>query len=271
MNKDQFHQRIKEILSNNRGEHDSPSRDFHDALSKEVVGRSGKDWDDEVAAQVIREFEWATNTPPRTIELPEDEIKDIIKTFLVDRGYTLAQIPEQDHKTPDCYIENEDHKYLSEIKSPVLGFDTESGVYKFKTTHRKILNFIHTAVKQFEELDSGHRIPRVLVYASVHPQLNRHSFMDALQGGVVGQGGSKSPDFSKTPTYTSTLPLLPEVDMYVWFQVSNTHKNLYQVTYFINEDSTHVSESLDLAKTLSRNRLSSMDGTVLLKHNKKTS
>ncbi|QQS19471.1 hypothetical protein IPL85_04290 [Candidatus Saccharibacteria bacterium] len=75
MNKDRFHKRLKEILSANRGPHNSPDKQFHEVMNKEVQGRSKKDWDEEVAAQVIREFEWATGTLPKSKEIPESEIK----------------------------------------------------------------------------------------------------------------------------------------------------------------------------------------------------
>ena len=75
MNKEQFHKRLKEILSVNHGPNNSPDKQFHDTLTNEVRGRSKKDWDEEVAAQVMREFEWATGTLPKSNELSEDEIQ----------------------------------------------------------------------------------------------------------------------------------------------------------------------------------------------------
>ena len=94
MNESQFHKRLKEILSANRGPNNSPDEQFHDVMHNEVLGRSKKGWDENIAAQVIREFEWATGTPPKSIELPEDEIKSLFKKFLTDRGHTFTAIPE---------------------------------------------------------------------------------------------------------------------------------------------------------------------------------
>ncbi len=201
MNKDQFHKRLKEILSANQGPYNSPNEQFHDTFTKEVQGRSKKDWDEEVAAQVMREFEWATGTQPRSNELPESEIKSIFQKFLADRSYTFTAIPEDKRKTPDNYIKGHEQKYICEIKSPESKLDLETRVYKFKTSHRKILDFIHTALKQFKSLDSRHHLPRVLVFTSITMQLNWKSFTDAIQGGVIDQQGSRSPDFSKTPVY----------------------------------------------------------------------
>lgn len=264
MNKEQFHKRLKEILSANRGPNNSPDEQFHEVLDNEVRSRAKKDWDENVAAQVIREFEWATGTLPKSIELGENKIKAILTKFLLDRGYTFPPIPEDTRQTPDNYIEDDGSKYVCEVKSPVLKLDLETRVYKFKTTHRKILDFIHTATKQFQSLDAEHNLPRVLVFTSITPQLNWKSFTDAIQGGVIDQEGNRSPDFSKTPVYTSTLPLLSSVDLYIWFQVSGTGDKFYQVSYFVNERSAHRTDCMALVGKLSQTKLSSMDNMISL-------
>lgn len=89
-------------------------------------------------------------------------------------------------------------------------------------------------------------------------QLNWKSFTDAIQGGVVDQKGHLSPDFTKTPVYTSTLPLLSDVDLYIWFQVSETGDKFYQVSYFINEKSKYAGECVELVKNLSLIKASNM-------------
>jgi hypothetical protein len=227
-------------------------------MTLEVQGRSKKDWDEEVAAQIIREFEQLTGTLPKSKELPEDDIKAIFEKFLADRDYAFTAIPEDTRKTPDNYIEGKKRKYICEIKSPESKLDSETQVYKFKTSHRKILIFIHTAVKQFMSLDSEHHLPRVLVFTSISMPLNWKSFTDAIQGGVVDQKGKRSPDFSKTPVYTSTMPLLADVDLYIWFQVSEAGDKFYQVSYFINEKSKYAQECVELVKNLSLIKVSSM-------------
>jgi len=235
-------------------------------MTKEVQSRSKKDWDEEIAVQVIREFEQLTGMLPKSKELPEDDIKAIFEKFLADRDYIFTAIPEDTRKTPDNYIEGKKRKYICEIKSPESKLDLETQVYKYKTSHRKILDFIHTAVKQFKSLDSQHQLPRVLVFTSITMQLNWKSFTDAIHGGVVDQMGNRSPDFSKTPVYTSTLPLLADVDLYVWFQVSEAGDKFYQVSYFINDKSQHVQECVELVKNLSLIQVSNMgmDNVILL-------
>lgn len=267
MDKDKFHKRLKEILSASRGPNNSPDKQFHEVMDNEVQGRSGKDWDEAVASQVIREFEWATGTLPKSNELPESAIKTILKKFLEDRDYTFTPIPEDTRQTPDNYIEGNDRQYICEIKSPELKLDLETQVYKYKTTHRKILDFIHTAVKQFKSLNPTHEIPRVLVFTSISMQLNWKSFTDAIQGGVIDQKGARSPDLSKTPVYTSTLPLLSDVDLYIWLQVSGSGDKFYQASYIINIDSKHSQECMELVTNLSRIKVSNMgmDNIISLK------
>lgn len=264
MDRTQFHKRLKEILSANRGPNNSPDEQFHEIFDNEVRSRAKKEWDGNIAAQVIREFEWATGTPPKSIELSEDKIKALLTEFLSDRGYAFPQIPEDTRQTPDNYIETDQKKYICEVKSPVLKLDLETQVYKFKTTHRKILDFIHTATKQFRSLDAEHQLPRVLVFTSTTPQLNWKSFTDAIQGGVIDQQGNRSPDFSKTPAYTSTLPLLSNIDLYIWLQVSGTDDKFYQASYFITEISVHKADCMALVSRLSQIKLSSMDNIIRL-------
>ncbi|NDD84383.1 hypothetical protein EBZ38_08955 [bacterium] len=258
MDKDEFHRRIKDILSANRGPNNSPDKHFHEVMDMEVQGRSGKTWDKSIAAQVIREFEWATGTQPKSNELPESAIKNLFKKYLEDRDYDFTPIPEDIRPTPDNYIEGKDRKYICEIKSPELKLDLETQVYKYKTTHRKILDFIHTAVKQFNSLNTTHDIPRVLVFTSISMQLNWKSFTDAIQGGVIDQKGARSPDLSKTQVYTNTLPLLSEVDLYIWLQVSKSGDKFYQASYIINEKSKHIDDCMELVRNLSKIKVSNM-------------
>ncbi len=264
MKKDEFHSRLKEILSAISSPYNSPAEQFHDMMNKEVQGRSKKGWDENVAAQVMREFEWATGTLTKSNELPESRIKSIFEKFLADRVYSFTAIAEDKKPTPDSYIEDKKRKYICEIKSPELKLDLENQVYKFKTTHRKILDFIHIAIKQFNSLDSKHELPRVLVFTSTNPQLNWKSFTDAIHGGVIDRNGNRSPDFSKTPVYTSTLPLLLDIDLYIWFQVGSVGDKFYQASYFVDEESVHNKECMELVSGLSRTKLSNMDNLFSL-------
>jgi len=272
MNEPQFHKRLKEILTTTRrGKHDSSLADIHQAFHNNVLGKSGGGtWNEDIAAKEMQQIEWAFNIQPKEViiaaSVKEADVIDVLVKFLEDRGYKYTHIEEGAKKTPEGYIDGFGMRYLCEVKSPELKFDHCAAPfgYKFATAHRKILNFIHTAIKQFKSHDTDHELPHILMYTSAHPQLNRKSFLDAIQGGIIDQQGKRSPDFSKTPAYTSTLPLLSNIDLYIWFQVSGSGDKFYQASYFINEGSTHKADCIALVGNLSHIKLSSMDNIILL-------
>ncbi len=271
MNEDQFHKRIKQILaSTKRGKHDSPPVKIHEAFHNDVLGRSSGTWDEGIAAQEIQIIEQIFRVQPEAVteasEVKEADVIGALIQFLKEREHSYTPIKVGTTKTPEGYIDGLGKRYLCEVKSPELKFDHSAAPfgYKFATSHRKILDFIHTAIKQFKSQDSGHKLPHILIYTSAHPQLHWKSFLDSIQGGVVNQKGHRSPDFSNTQVYKSTLPLIMDVDLYVWFQVGTSSKNFNQVSYFINETSKHRHECIDLVSSLSRTRLSSMDNIISL-------
>jgi hypothetical protein len=271
MDESQFHKRIKQILaSTKRGKYDSPPAEIHDAFHNDVLGRSGGTWDEAIAAQEIHQIEQIFGVQPQAVtEARSVKEADVIGTliqFLQEREYTYTPIEVGAAKTPDGYIDGYGKKYLCEVKSPELKFDHSAAPfgYKFATSHRTILDFIHTATKQFESQDTGHELPHILIYTSAHPQLHWKSFLDAIQGGVADQKGQRSPDLSTTPVYESTLPLLANIDLYVWFQVSGTGDKFYQVSYFVNQKSKFSKECVELINNLSLIKVSSMDNVISL-------
>jgi hypothetical protein len=255
MSPKEFHIRIKEILLANRDSRNSPNEQFHDMFDNEVKKRSGKEWDEAVAAQVIREFEWATNTQSKRDDISEPNIKVMFNAFMKDRGYSVTPIAEGNEKTPDVLIERGGRSYLGEIKSPILNFDVQAQLYKFKTSHTKILDHIHKATKQFTEQDEGHKMPWVLVFTSSHAQLHWGTFTDALRGGVVQRDGKRNPDFSNTDVYKSTIPLIAQIDAFIWLQANGKSKTIHQAIYASNNLSEHSDETHQLIEELSAVKL----------------
>jgi hypothetical protein len=272
MNKDQFHKRIKQILSSTkRGRHDSSPAEIHDSFHNDVLGKSGGVWDDAIAANEMQQIERVFDMQPDVVRVAAsvkeaDVISTLVK-FLEARGYRYTPIQVGKVKTPEGYIDDTNKKYLCEVKSPELKFDHGEAPfgYKFATSHRKILSFIHTAIKQFKSQDVEHQLPHILIYTSAHPQLHWKSFTDAIHGGVVNQRGGRSPDLSETPVYKSTLPLLSNIDLYIWFQVSGQGDKFNQVSYFLNENSAYIEDCRKLVTRLSKSKVSEMDNvfTVL--------
>lgn len=249
MNKGEFHKRIKEILSVNQDERNSPNERLHDMLSREVKGRSKKDWDEDTAVQVIREFEWITNTQPKRDDISEPNIKTMISGFMQDRDYLAISIAEGAEKTPDFYVEKNDLIYLVEVKSPILNFNVQKQLYMFKTSHTKILGHIHTAIKQFKEQDRNHELPWVLLFTSSHAQLNWSTFVDVLHGTPVDEAKRS------TPAYTSTVPLIEQIDGFIWLQASGVTKKFHQASYLANTSSAHRGKVKKLISDLSAIRL----------------
>lgn len=272
MNEDEFHKRIKRILANTkRGEYDSSPDEIHEAFHNDILGKGGGRWDETVAVKEMQLIERAFNVQPEatisaTSVKETDAIEALVK-FLKERECEYSPIKTGSAKTPEGYIGGFDQRYLCEVKSPKLKFDHNAAPfgYKFSTTHRKLLNFIHTAIKQFESHDAEHELPHILIYTSAHPQLHWKSFIDAIQGGAIDQKGNRSPDLSNAPVYKSTLPLLSGIDLYIWFQVSAASKKFYQVSYFISEKSMYKNECVELVGNLSHIRLSSMDNVILVR------
>lgn len=269
MNESQFHKRIKQILSSiKRSEHDSSPAEIHEAFHRDVLGKSGGVWNDAVAAQEMQQIEWAFNVQPEPVVkaalVKEPDVIANLINFLRERDYTYIPIKEGTNKTPEGYIEGHNKTYLCEVKSPELKFDHSAAPYgyKYATAHRKILSFIHTAIEQFNSQDPGHTSPHILIYTSAHPQLNWKSFTDAVQGGVVNQNGERSLDFSKTPVYLSTSPLLSKIDLYIWFQVSEDGSKFYQASYFSNEKSIYAEECNELVARLTKKNISTMDNVL---------
>lgn len=265
MNESQFHKRLKQILSNTRrGEYDSTPAEIHEAFHNDVLGKSGGVWDEVIAAQEIQQIEWAFNVEPEEVRVAasvkESDVISTLVKFLEERGYRYTPIRVAKVKTPDGYIEATDKKYICEVKSPELKFDHAAAPfgYKFVTAHTKILNYIHTATKQFESQDADHELPHILIYTSAHPQLNWKSFIDAIHGGVINQKGERLPDFSDTPVYKSTFPLLLSIDLYIWLQVSGSGHKFFQASYIINEESMHFKECVELVNNLSQIKVSTM-------------
>ena len=262
MDEEQFHKQIKDILSiTKRGKYDSPTVEIHDAFHNEVVGKSSGVWDKNVAEGVMKEIEWFFNIQPevvrQAVRVEEQDVITTLKEYLIKRGYEYSHINEGKDKTPEGYITGFGKKYLCEVKSPLLKFDHRASPYgyKFASSHRKILDFIHTAKKQFDAEDSGHKVPHILIYTSAHFQLNWKTFYDSIQGGVIDRSGKKLPDLTSTDIYQATKNMISKIDGYIWLQIASS-KQFYQASYFINTNSNHKSSVGELFTNLYENKVS---------------
>lgn len=272
MNKNEFHKRLKQILSGiKRAPNDSSASDVINFFQDIVIQKSGGKWNDDVATQVMKQIEWAFKVQPEEVRIAslvrEDDILVALKKFLIDRKCEYEAIPTGSSKTPDGFILRNGNKYLCEIKSPLLKFDHAANPfgYKFTTVHRKILNAIHRAKKQFDDQDPEHKFPHILIYTSAHFQLCWKNFLDAISGVVINpKDGNFLVDLHNTDAYQATKDLMYIIDGYVWFQVNNSNQ-FYQVSYFLNERSVYRNMTQELFNNLYKNQFSNMDNFIIIK------
>lgn len=264
MDKKQFIARLRHVYHNTKRQPgDSSLNDLRDAFLQEVIAKSNGGWDDTVALQVMGFVEHLFNVQPeatRTAQrITSDDAEATLERFLLDRDYSYEHIPESKDQSPDGYIEGYGHKYLCELKSPVLMFDHNAAPfgYKFSTTHRKILAAIHQAKSQFDALDSGHSLPRILVYTSAHPQLDYHNFISAVRGYEAAQDGTITTDLRNTNVFKNTQPIVEDIDLYIWLRI--TSKSALRVSYFCNTASLHKDKTDRLIEQLKSKAVSNMD------------
>jgi len=197
--------------------------------------------------------------------ISEEDQADILKKYLSDRGYNLGKIPEGTSKTPDFEITKADETYLCELKAPELIIDKATNMFIFKTTISKLLRFVLTAIKQLETHDPNHEKPWIIVFESCHFQLHYKSLTDALQGGVVFNGGF-NPDFTKTAVYHKALEEMSKIDLFIWLQVNANERLAYRASYIQHVGSKHKTKMEALTDTLFANKLGTMnmDNVIVL-------
>jgi hypothetical protein len=168
--------------------------------------------------------------------IPHDEMLSMYATYLEERGYKAVKIPETTTRTPDLEVSGHEHSYLNELKAPDFLVDPTLGLYKFTTTNSKLLQFIHTALKQFQSYDPSHARPWVITFASTNFQLHWRTLFDAMQGGSLAEGKTLA-DWTRTTVFTRWTEDRYVADLYIWLQVNETQP--YQASYLTNDLSLH--------------------------------
>lgn len=271
MTRKEFVKRLRQILSGRKSDlGDSPADEIIAFFLNRVSQKAGGAWDEDVALQEMRQLEWTFEVQPEEVRkaslVSENDALLALKAFLLDRKYDYTPILTSSSQTPEGFIQRNGTKYLCEVKSPLLKFDHKAGSfgYKFTTTHRKILDFIHKAKNQFDAYDPEHKFPHILIYTSAHIQLCWKNFFDAVKGGVENhQDKILQPDLRNTIIFQATKELISEIDGYVWFQI-NASKHFYQGSYFLNQRSVFFSMTQELFKNLYKIKLSDMDNFIVL-------
>lgn len=231
---------------------------------------AGGAWKDDVAAERFKQWVWlhGETHKPKKIGLPESALQRVYMKYLEERGYTASKLTankgkREGRKAPDFLIEGRSLELLNEFKGPELVFNEELKLYKFQTTHSKILTFVSKAVKQLQTEDSKHERPWVVTFASTHFQLNWRSFADAMQGGVV-YDDKLSPDFTNTEVFKRVIAKAKEIDLYIWLQVGPNDGSIYQVSLVANNDSKFLEAVKQFVADMKVKDVSSMDNLLAL-------
>jgi hypothetical protein len=192
-----------------------------------------------------------------------DNLLRVYESYLGQRGYHTARIPETTTMTPDLEVSGHGGTFLSEFKSPGLQLDPALGLYKFTTTNSKLLHFIHTAIKQFRAFDQSHCSPWVITFASVNFQLHWHTLFEAMQGGCVAEGKVIA-DWTQAEVFRRWTEDRYVADLYLWLQVNDQDRQPYQASFFTNSRSPHRQLVTELVAGLRAAPLSSADNNWLL-------
>jgi hypothetical protein len=192
-----------------------------------------------------------------------DDLLPVYAAYLGERGYQAAKIPETTTKTPDLVVSGHGGSFLNEFKSPDLLPDQSLGLYKFTTTNSKLLQFIHTAIKQLRTHDPLHGRPWVITFASVNFQLHWRTLFEAMQGGCVVEGKVRA-DWTRTDVFRRWTEDRHVADLYIWLQVNGQDKQPYQASFFTNSSSTHRPLVEELSANLRAVPLSDADTSWLL-------
>lgn len=193
----------------------------------------------------------------------EQKLLSAYVKYLKDRGYSTSKIDESDVETPDLLVKGKDFEFLNEFKSPELILDSETNLYKFKTTLPKLLRHTHKAVGQLKQEDPDHSKMWAVTFASASMQLNFKSLTDALQGGVVVDG-KLDPDFTQTTNYKNLIPKVRDVDLFIWLQTNDKMETFGRATFILSNQSGHKKEVERFVVDCDAKKTGSFDGIIML-------
>lgn len=186
-------------------------------------------------------MDWKDITP-----LKEHEAIEVVCKYLSNSGFSPSRINHKNLpsgvKSPDLAVSNKGElQFYCEIKTPELKLHPITGMYHWDTTFYKLRRFIHSAVKQFGDVDPDHLYPRVVAFTSNHPQLNWTNFHHNVIG-AVSYGDTIIKDFRGKSFVADSNKDLLAIDLFLWFQVNYINRaDVYQLFRYHNVDSKHLS------------------------------
>jgi len=147
----------------------------------------------------------------------------LAKTYLESFNLEVEHYSKYEHgeKRPDFKVNSQFGLYFfCEVKS-VLTETKETGILH-KTIYNTISSKIHSASKQFREVNSNHFVPNVLVIVSHNMQINWHSFEEFARG-FMRLGETSFVDLTKY-RMGRIQHEFREIDLFIWLEDSHTAK-----------------------------------------------
>lgn len=182
--------------------------------------------------------------------LKESQALLLVKEYIDSKGLSCKRIEVSDKKSPDFEIlQNEVVKAYCEVKTPEHNLNPLTNMYHWDTTFYKLRRFLHTAVKQFKSYDPNHEVPWMVTFTSNHPQLNWTNFMHNVIG-AVQYNGQVLKDFRQEKFIKDSDKDLLSIDLIVWTQVNYITPKIFEIKFFINNDSSHKLDTEHLTELL---------------------
>lgn len=171
----------------------------------------------------------------------DKDAEKLVESYLLKHSFDPVPINtkklEIGVKSPDfqVYFENK-LLFYTEIKNPLLLASNTTNMFHWTTTISKIRRFIRRAVNQFRDIDSNHNFPWLIAFTSSHAQLNWLNFSDAYLG-YISRNGQMISDLRQEKYVTNYNIDVNTVDAYLWFQVNEKDKKIYQFVPIVNSNS----------------------------------
>lgn len=123
---------------------------------------------------------------------------------------------------------------------------------------------IHKAVKQFRDQDPHHIKPWIIVFTSSNFQLNWTNLTHCIQG-AVAYNNQIIKDLGGMRFVKDTDKDILEIDLFIWCQVNEVEKKIYQMVHFVSSDSTLIKETEEIS-----NKLTPYPSEKIMDRNSKT-
>ena len=178
----------------------------------------------------------------------------IIQNYIANHKLTPIRIDARrlpsGKKSPDLEVkENTTLVFYCEVKTPDLKLNEATQMFHWTTTHSKLRDLIHKAVKQLRDYDPSHILPWVVAFTSSNFQLNWSNFVHCIQG-AVAYNGEVVKDLTNTRFIKDTDQDVKDVDLFIWCQVNEEQKKIYQMVHFVNPNSLLLEETKVISEKL---------------------